>query len=175
MEAFAPTCNRTERSKRLQALQAGFYEMGFFWLVCRDPQRRRHVFHSKVYYPSLDGLVAFVWLESDSNFLIIRSVLLHEKQMRGSATEKDDNQRVLRSLSNEQVLRTWQLAQHFGELRVLRLKMCQHWARYLEQPIAAMFVFFPDSDLAHLAQADLSTGKLRDRKRSPWMQQAIRR
>ena len=96
--------------------------------------------------------------------------------MRGSATQKDDNLRVLRSLTNEQVLRTWQLAPHFWELRVLRLKMFQNWARYSEDcalPIAAMLGCFLDSDLAHLAQADLSTGKLRDCKRSPWMQQFV--
>ena len=126
-----------------------------------------------MYYPSLDGLVAFVWLEGDFKFLDNQIRFFARRAMRGSATEKDDNQRVLRSLTNEQVLRTWQLAPHFWELRVLRLKMSHNWARYSEdcaRPIAAMFGCFLDSDPA---QADLSTGKWRDCKRSPWMQQFV--
>ena len=56
----------------------------------------------------------------------------------------------------------------------LAIEDVPNWVRYSEdcaQPIAAMFGCFLDSDLAHLAQVDLGTGKLRDCKRSPWMQQ----
>ena len=56
-------------------------------------------------------------------FLTARFVFVTRKAMRGAATEKDDNQRVLRSLSYEQVMRAWQLAPHFWELKVLRLNV----------------------------------------------------
>ena len=175
MQTYSRSANSSEKHMRFRSLQRGFYEMGSFWKTCRDEQQRRLVFHSKVYYPSLDGLVSFVWSAKDSQDIDKHICICLRRALRGLAVEKEGFT-VLRSLTNEQMMRRWQLAPHFWELRVLRLRMYQSWSRHPQdarQPIAALFGVFTNPKLTQLAQVDLLSGRVTYNIQSPWFVQFI--
>ena len=105
------------------------------------------IFVSSVVSHSISGLVAFVWLAKDA--LVIDSTQCHllRKIMRGKAAFRDADGRVIRAMSNPQVLQYWRVLPNLFEIRLQRLNLyksrCRH-PKAFAQPIAAVFAQLPE-------------------------------
>ena len=145
--------NASEREHRLAAICRGYYEMGQFWYRCRNESHLRAVFIAKVRSPAFSGLTAFAWKDSDSRILDRQIMQFARRALRDRAYVKNDNDLIVCSLSNVEIMVRWKLCPHCTELAVLRISMYQDWAMHTHaflQPIAALFGCWATSALTEI-------------------------
>ena len=165
--------NTLEVGKRCAMMKVGFASFGKYWSSDTSSKHKRIVFDSAVNSHAYSGLVAFAWKESDSRVVDRTRIALLRRLMRGSAVTRNEDGDVIASMSNESVLKHWKSTPHFFELRILRIKQYQAWARFpndYAQPLLAIFGRFP-WETVPMITADGRINYANPSSRSPFLQQ----